>query len=120
MSPHYFIKQNDDSPPIRSTLLDASGAGVPLTGASVLFVMTKRGEASPTVAAVADIDEVDDEEETIGKVSYQWQEGDTSEPGPYFGEWQVDFAGGERQTFPNSGFIHIQVVADLGDGEVSA
>lgn len=114
-APNFSIKKGDDSPALTSTLLDGNGDAVNLTGATVRFYMTKRGEDTPTVSGTATIDD----DETSGIVTYPWGEGDTDTAGDYEAEWEVEFAGGEIQTFPNSGFIHIRILRDLSD-EVSA
>lgn len=115
LAPDYFVKRGDDSPAITSTLYDAAGDPVNLTGATVRFFMSKRGSDSTTVAGNGEI--ADDE--TTGVVSYEWQEGDTDDPGDYEAEWEVTFAGGAKQTFPNSGFVRVRILRDLSD-EVSA
>lgn len=106
----FNIKQGDTSPDLVSTLKGADGVAVDLTGADVRFIMTPRGETDPTIDGVADID-ADPE---TGIVSYQWAEGDTEAAGLYDAEFEVTFVDYSVQTFPNSGYLRIQVLRQLG------
>lgn len=110
MAADFFLKQGDTTPPLVSTLKDADGAAVDLTGADVRFIMTPRGETEPTTDGVADID-ADPES---GVVSYQWMEGDTETAGLYDAEFEVTFVDYSVQTFPNSGYVRIQILRQLG------
>ena len=44
-----------------------------------------------------------------GEVTYEWQAGDTDNPGTYVGEVGVEFTSGETKTFPSSGTFNIYV-----------
>lgn len=107
----FTIKQNDTSPAIMAQLLDGSNDPVNITGAtSVRFHMRPVGEGSP--AAVIDEDATVVTAST-GDVKYVWQAGDTDTNGTYQAEFEVTFATGEIETFPNNGYIEIQVVDDI-------
>lgn len=109
MPADFFIKKNDTTPAITSTLQDADGNAVNLTGATVKFIMRKKGASSAKVDASATV--VTPAE---GTVSYTWVTANTDTAGDYEAEWQVTFAGGAVQTFPNSKHLKVSVVRDLG------
>lgn len=118
MAADFYIKSGDTSPDLVTTLLDADGAAVNLTGATVRFLMRPRGETELTVDGTAVIDD----DETSGIVSYQWAEadplydivGDTTTAGDYDAEFEVTFADGSVQTFPNSRYLRIKILRQLG------
>lgn len=106
MADTFYIKQNDTSPAIKYQL----DPKVDLTGASIVFNMT-RSIGTPIVnRGAAEI--VDDA--TDGIVSYQWAEGDTSQTGQFRGEFEITYADGSIETFPNYGYIQILITSDLG------
>lgn len=113
-----WLKTGDTAPAIRQVLVDGSGNPANLEGATVKFFMrklTRPGEAEPDViGGDAVLDQVDDGGDgTRGKVHYNFEAGALA-AGGYRGEWQVTFASGAIETFPNNGYVHIAVVADLG------
>lgn len=111
----FWIKRGDDAPVIRSTLLDYDDDPVDIGAATVTFVM-RAIHGDVVIEAAADNDQVDTGEDgSKGWVSYAWQPGDTDTAGGYYGEWQVDFISGERETFPNDGHMRIAIVEDLGE-----
>jgi hypothetical protein len=106
--PDYFsIKRGDTSPSIRATLKDAAGQPIPLTGASVRFHMRAKGAADVTVDAAAAIVDPD------GEVRYDWEPGDTASAGWHEAEWEVTYADGAVETFPNRGSTPILIDPDL-------
>ena len=108
----FYIKQNDTASFLTRDLKDAFGAPVNVTGATVKFSM--RVKPAGTV-------KVDDQEEVIftdgtGRVRYEWNsgDGDTNTADEYEGEFQVTYANGKIQTFPNDGHIPIVITDDIG------
>ena len=106
--PVFYIKQGDTSPYLQVTLKDGDGAVVNLTGATAVFSMRRGGsttvsEQSATVVSPA----------TAGVVRYTWGASDTATPGMYEGEFEVTFSGGEIQTYPNAGYIEINVLEQI-------
>ena len=104
----FYIKQNDTRPAITATLIDGDGSLAALTGATVVFKMRKVGETSVTVNSSATVTSVDNAE-----VTYTWSASDTSTVGSYEGEFEVTYSSGGVQTFPNSGYIEIEIVDDI-------
>jgi len=48
-----------------------------------------------------------------GRVRYAWQTGDTDTPGTFQGEFEVTYSTGEIETFPNDGFLAIEIIDDI-------
>jgi hypothetical protein len=98
----FYIKEGDTSPAIRYELFPPT---VDLTGASVMFQMRNLpslGGATLINASAAVV---------IAKntptVEYSWQTGNSS--GVYEAEFDVTYADGKTETFPNDEFILIKV-----------
>ena len=106
----FYIKQNDTASFLTRDLKDAFGAPVNVTAAAVVFSM--RVKPAGTV-------KVDEQECTIvtagiGRVRYEWTATNTNTADEYEGEFQVTYANGKIQTFPNDGHIPIVVTDDIG------
>lgn len=102
----FFLKRGDTSPALQYSLLPAP---IVLTAATVRFSMRPRGSVAPSInRAVAVI-----EDALAGVVRYDWQVGDTALAGRYEGEFEVTYADGTIETFPNSGFIDIRIEGDV-------
>lgn len=103
MSQVFKTKTGDTSPSIKYALLPTS---VVLTGAAVTFTMTARGSSTPTVdGASANIVTATG----TPTVSYDWQAGDTDNAGEYVAEFEVTYSDGSIETFPNDGYISIEI-----------
>ena len=108
----FYIKANDTASFITRDLKDAFGAPVNVTGAPVVFSMRVKPAGSmkitrqPGVVVTAG----------TGRVRYEWNssDGDTNTANEYEGEFQVTYANGKIQTFPNDGHIPIVVTDDIG------
>lgn len=103
------VKRGDLLPSARGTCLEPDGSAVDLTDASlVCFAMTpEHPGAGPDVqqAAVVVGDPAD------GVVEYAWQEGDTDVVGVYRAEFRVIFGAGGRRTYPQDGYLEVEVEA---------
>jgi len=104
----FNIKQNDTSPQIAANLKDGSGNARDVTGATVKFHMKRIGAATASVNSNATIVSAN-----TGFVKYAWQTGDTSTAGSFQAEFQVTFADGSIETFPNDGSIAIDITPEL-------
>ena len=106
----FYIKENDTASFLTRDLKDAFGAPVNVTGAAVVFSMMVKPAGSLKVtrqvcAVVA---------AGTGRVRYEWIADDTDTADEYEGEFQVTYANGKIQTFPNDGHLPIVVTDDIG------
>lgn len=106
----FTIKRNDTKKAIDG-ILKSNAAVVNLTSCTVKFIMSlaSKKNAVPKVKKSATI--VDP---LAGTVSYQWVTGDLDTKGTYDAEWEVTFLDGKVATFPDDGYLTVEVVADLG------
>ena len=104
----FSMKQNDTSPAMLATLQDASGAAVDITGASVRFHMRQIGSTQVKVDAAATIVSALD-----GTVRYNWIAADTADIGSYQAEFEVTYADASIETFPNDGYIRVEITDDI-------
>jgi hypothetical protein len=105
----FYIKQNDTSPSLRAVLKDGDDIAIDLTGATVRFHMREIGGNNAAVDADAQIVAPS----ASGIVQYDWDNGDTATIGSYQAEFEVTFAGGAIETFPNSGYIRVEITDDI-------
>lgn len=108
------LKQYDLLPVLRMTLLDGE-TPVNLTLASEVRLLLKNRTTGLKVDAVMEVLDQDDDD-TVGQVQYEWQEGDTDTIGSFQGEVQVLWPGGLPQTFPSRGYLKININRDLNLG----
>lgn len=104
----FVIKQNDTSPALRFALLPKT---VVLTGATVVFNMAKRAGDTPKVNRSPAVVEVED---TTPTVRYDWDAADTDENGTFLAEFEVTYADGTVETFPNDSYITVKIARHLG------
>lgn len=106
--PRVALKRGDTRTAIRATLLEPSGSPANLTGASVRFLMADlRGQVRIDRAA-----EVLDA--TGGVVRFVPEPGDTDVAGTYRAEFEVTFSDGRKESYPNTGYITVEIIPDLG------
>tara|TARA_R110000737_G_scaffold3850_1_gene12776 strand:- start:746 stop:1066 length:321 start_codon:yes stop_codon:yes gene_type:complete len=103
----FNIKQNDTSPSLQATLKDALLVPVDITSATVKFHMK-------SLDGVVKIDEtMTITDASGGVVKYDWQTGDTSTVGTYYVEFEVTYADGAVETFPNTGNLPLVITREL-------
>lgn len=106
MASIFYLKRGDTSP----ALLYRLDPTVNLAAAEVVFNMRPRG-GGPAVleraAALINADPAD------GVVRYEWAPGDTEEAGRFEAEFEVTYADGTVETFPNDDFIIVQITGDI-------
>lgn len=96
----FTIKRGDTAPALRYALLPET---VDLSGASVAFVMDGLGRAPALVIEVSP-----------PVVQYDWQPGDTVRAGLRWAEFEVTYSDGRIETYPNAGYLLVQISEDLG------
>jgi hypothetical protein len=97
------LKVGDTWPPAKAALILGSTV-IPLTGASVVFVVrTFRGkELFSKPAEVLNV--------ATGEVQYQWEATDTAAAGKYVGQFIVTFADGRKTSAPNDSYIEVEIL----------
>ena len=105
----FKIKQNDTKPPLKVILRDSDGLPADVTGASVVFSM--RGQPAGTTKV--DKQSVTINDASAGDLQYDWASANTNTADVYEGEFQVTYADTRVQTFPNDGYILIDVKDDV-------
>ncbi|ALY08076.1 GDSL-like lipase/acylhydrolase [Bacillus phage vB_BhaS-171] len=102
------LKTTDSWDVIHYTLPKVGGNPVDLTGATVRFLMAKKGSVTPVVNAEAEIVDA-----LNGKVKYTLKDTDTLEKGMFNAEFQVEFADEKRKTFPSEGYLMVHINSNL-------
>ena len=107
--PDFTIKKGDTSPTMQTSLVDASGVAVNITGATaVRFVMRSLTGVAPAANALGTVVNA-----ATGVVSYTYTATDTANAGLFQASWIVTFASGAVGTFPTLGYLEISVEEDL-------
>jgi hypothetical protein len=104
----FFMKQNDTAPSIRATLENGNGNAIDLTGATVSFHMRALGATQTKVDAAATVVNA-----ASGIVQYNWIAADTNTIGSYAAEFEVRYADNTIETFPNNGYIRVEITDDI-------
>ena len=104
------IKKDDILPALRMVLRDENKVPLDLTNATVVFRMRPSAGGAFKVNSGGSVIGTP----TDGVVEYAWQGTDTDTVGTYLGEWKLTYPAGLR-TVPTTGFVTIQVGADLDD-----
>jgi hypothetical protein len=102
----FYLKRGDTSP---SLVYALTPTGVVLTGATVRFNMRLAGGAVKVSRAAAVIVT----ETGTPTVRYDWQAANVDTAGFYEAEFEVTYAGGAVETFPNADFIAVQIGGDI-------
>lgn len=98
----FTIKQNDLLPKLEAVLSDEDGPIdlSAVTGVSFRFHHKESGATSTAAAIIVT--------PAAGLVRYEWQAGDTSLVGDYWGEFVISWAGA-LETVPSSGYLEFTV-----------
>lgn len=104
----FYLKRGDRLPILRKQLLAPDGTVQSLVGVTVTFKMAdaQTGVMVVTSGAVTVTDAAN------GWVEYAWAANDTLNAGIFNAEFEGSFAG-LPMTFPNFGFLRVQIGADL-------
>ena len=104
----FYIKQNDTVPSIRATLQNGNGDPVDLINANVRFHMRAIGANNTKVDAAAVVITP-----AAGVVQYNWVAADTDTIGSYQAEFEVTYPDSTVETFPNDGYVRIEIIDDI-------
>jgi hypothetical protein len=112
------MKQHDLLPQLQATLTSTDPitgvvSNVNLSTATLINFYMKNAISGLKVSALA-VRAVDQSVDT-GQVTYTWQGTDTDTAGKFQGEFEVVWASGKRETFPNDSYFIINIHADLGN-----
>lgn len=103
----FYMKQNDTQPRLLATLQDGDGVAINLTSATVRFHMrTLAGTLVTDRAAVVVT-------AASGIVRYDWEAADTATIGSYQAEFEVTYSDTTVETFPNAGYIRVEITDDI-------
>jgi hypothetical protein len=103
----FWIKRNDTLSPISGQLTDALGNHPSLAGATVL-IKAKDMAGNILFSSTATVTDA-----TNSLISYTFTAPQTAVAVEGLLEFQVTFAGGAIQTFPNDGFIALHILEDV-------
>jgi hypothetical protein len=117
-NPDHVVRQGDSGGLIEAVLMDADGVAVSISAATVRFTMAPLSGGLAVLAAQADNLQDDSLPDTIGHASYEWTSTDTAVPGHYLAEWEVTFPDNSVITFPNDGYVYVQITGQLAPNEV--
>jgi hypothetical protein len=102
------LKRGDTRTAIKATLVGDDGNPVDLTETSVRFLVADfRGTS--LIARQAGIVSAAE-----GKVLFAFEPGETDTAGTYRAEFEATYLDGRKQTYPNDGYISIEILPDLG------
>lgn len=105
-APDFYIKAGDTYSPINRTLLDANNAPMDISAATGVRFHMQPVHGGTFIDRAAQVVNA-----AQGTVRYAWQAGDTATPGMYLAEWEVTYAGGATETFPNGGYDVVLITA---------
>lgn len=103
----FRIKRGDTSPALQWEIVHPE---VILTAASVVFNMRRLDGDEAITRAPAEVVPA----APLPTLRYNWQPDDTAEVGQYEAEFEVTYADGTIETFPNDDNIIVRVFRDLG------
>lgn len=112
----FTIKRGDTKPALRVQIQGENNNPINLSAVSkVRFVADT--DTNTGTSPVIDENDSDPSLEIIdagkGILQYNWQEGDTDEAEGLLTEFQVKYNDGTVETFPNSGYILINIQPDI-------
>lgn len=107
MQETFYLKEGDTAP---SMLYALDPASTVLTGATVRFNMRAKDTGAVKInrAAATIVTETG-----TPTVRYDWIGADTDTAGFYDAEFEVTYAGGAVETFPNNGYIRVNIGEDI-------
>lgn len=119
MAADFYIAQGDTASPLTDTLKDADGNAVDIFGTTVTLTAVSIDGTVVLDAVPAAVDQNGaGDDGSKGKLHYGWQESDTANADTLLARWTVTFADDSVQTYPNGGYILIEITpaAPTDDG----
>lgn len=107
MQETHYLKRGDTSPSLLAAITPAT---VDLTGATVRFNMRLASGGAVKISRAAAVIVTPTGTPTV---RYDWAGADVDTVGFYAAEFEVTYAGGAIETFPNSGYIRVQITEDI-------
>lgn len=109
----FSIKQNDTSPALQRRLRKVDGSPQPLDNVDNIRFYVIDDDYNVVVSDDLNGNVIITDAPT-GEVQYEFASDDLEQAGLYRGEFEVTFSGGGgTETFPNSGYIEIEVTSDI-------
>lgn len=103
------IKQDDTQPAMKVRLKDSAGNPANLTGATVQVAIQHYSQPAIKFNRDAYIADA-----VAGEVWLIWQSEETQVTGLYRIEFRVTYQDGNRETFPNDGYLMVKIMERLG------
>ncbi len=107
------MKVGDNAGSIAITCEDDNEDAVSIENADVLFKLGLISGGVTVQDAATNLQVGDGTDGSKGMVEYSWNIILPTEAGLYRGEFEVTYSNGHIQTFPNTGFISVNVTEDL-------
>lgn len=112
----FTIKRGDTKPALRVQIEDENNKPINLSNVSKVRFIADTDTDTET-SPVIDKNDSDPPLEIIdaekGIVQYNWKEGDTDEAEGLLTEFEIEYNDGTVETFPNSGYILINIQPDI-------
>lgn len=102
----YYIKQGDNAPIVYCQLVDATGAGANLTGATVTLYVKLHGAIIITRSCSVVVP-------LNGNISFAWTTGDTVTSGTATFEFKAVYGNGDVVTFPDDRNLELQITKNV-------
>jgi hypothetical protein len=110
-----LVRKTGDTSSIYGVLLDGTGAAVDIEGATIRFLMRRRGRRLSKVAAAAsNLQVTDGSDGSRGNVAYTPDPEDVDEAGTFDYEWEATFGGGTVQSYPEGRYLAALFTEHLG------
>ena len=103
------LKRGDTRMAIRATLIGSDGAPVDLSSAARVRWLMADGRRELVMDREAEVIEA-----AAGRVLVTFEPGDTDRAGVFVAEFEVQWSDGRRETYPTDGYLHIEIIPDLG------